>query len=150
MPPSDRRLHDGRIVTTRADLLRRLGVPATTGEAWYRDRDRNGHPPPVAAVGRRRYFDEATLLAWVHTQLHPAPAPARIVRNGRTLVSRAELARLAGLAEPVLADLYARRATTRHPVAVHRHRSDLYFDETEALAWHSARLAAPSRRRSGR
>lgn len=137
------------MVTTRAELMRRLGVPQRTGETWYRDRDRNGHPEPVAAVGRRRYFDEAVLLAWVHAQLHPEPAPARIVRGGRTLVSRTELARLTGLPEVVLADLHARRATTRHPVAVHRHRCDLYFDETEALAWHAARVAASSRGRAG-
>jgi hypothetical protein len=137
------------MVTTRAELLRRVGVPHRTGDAWYRDRERNGHPHPVSAVGRRRYFDEVVLLAWVHAQLHPEPAPARIVRGGRTLVSRAELAHLAGLPETVLADLHARRATTRHPVAVHRHRHVVYFDETDALAWHTARAAAPSRRRTG-
>jgi predicted DNA-binding transcriptional regulator AlpA len=129
------------MVTTRADLLRRTGVPHSTGDAWYRDRDRNGHPPPVAAVGRRLYFDEALLLSWVRTQLHPGPPPDRVVRNGRSLVSRAELARLSGLSESVLADLYARRATTRHPAAVHRDRRHLYFDETESLAWCSARVA---------
>jgi hypothetical protein len=142
----DRRVHDGRTVVRREDLMRQAGVDHATAENWYRDRAHNGHPLPVLAVGRLLYFDERSLLAWVDAQLDPAPPEPRIVRRGRTLVTRPELARLTGLTEATVAGLYARRATTGHPAAVHRDRRHLYFDEQETLAWHAARTTERPRR----
>jgi predicted DNA-binding transcriptional regulator AlpA len=142
----DRRLHDGRTVVRREDLMREVGVDQTTAENWYRDRAHNGHPLPVLAVGRLLYFNEKSLLAWVDAQRDPAPPEPRIVRRGRTLVTRPELARLTGLSEATVAGLYARRATTGHPAAVHRDRRHLYFDEQETLAWHAARTSGRPRR----
>lgn len=138
----DRREHEGRSVIARGDLMRQAGVRPATAENWYRDRAHNGHPRPVLAVGRRLYFDEEALLAWVDAQTDPAPPPSRILRGGRSLVLRAEIVRLTGLSEDALADLYAHRATTGHPEAVHRDRRHLYFDERETLGWHAARTAA--------
>lgn len=114
----------------------------SVAEAWYGNRAHNGHPAPVLASGRRLYFDEAALLAWVRAQLDPAAAPPRIVRGGRLLVTRGELARLTGLSETALRHIYANRAVTGHPEVVHRDRRDLYFDERASLDWHAARLAA--------
>jgi predicted DNA-binding transcriptional regulator AlpA len=142
----DRRVHDGRTVVRREDLMREVGVDQATAENWYRDRAHNGHPLPVLAVGRLLYFDEKSLLAWVDAQRDPAPPEPRIVRRGRTLVTRPEVARLTGLSEATVAGLYARRATTGHPAAVHRDRRHLYFDEQETLAWHAARISDRSRR----
>ena len=126
--------------------MREVGVDQATAENWYRDRTHNGHPLPVLAVGRQLYFDERSLLAWIDAQRDPAPPEPRIVRRGRTLVTRPELARLTGLSEATVAGLYARRATTGHPAAVHRDRRHLYFDEQETLAWHVARTGARPRR----
>jgi predicted DNA-binding transcriptional regulator AlpA len=142
----DRRVHDGRTVVRREDLMREVGVHRATAENWYRDRAHNGHPLPVLAVGRLLYFNEKSLLAWVDAQRDPAPPAPRIVRRGRTLVTRPEVARLTGLSEATVAGLYARRATTGHPAAVHRDRRHLYFDEQETLAWHAARISDRSRR----
>ena len=130
----------------REDLMREAGIDHATAENWYRDRAHNGHPLPVLAVGRLRYFDEDALITWIDAQLDPAPPEPRIVRRGRTLVTRPELARLTGLSEATVAGLYARRATTGHPPAVHRDRRHLYYDEQETLAWHAARTAARTRR----
>ena len=135
-------MHKGRPVVTRAALMREAMVSRCVAEAWYGNRVHNGHPRPVLAYGRSLYFDEATLLAWVHLQLDPAAAPPRIVRGGRNLVTRTELAHLTGLSEAALRHIYANRALTGHPEVVHRDRSALYFDENVSLAWHLARLAA--------
>jgi predicted DNA-binding transcriptional regulator AlpA len=143
----DRRVHDRRTVVRREELMREVGVDQTTAENWYRDRAHNGHPLPVLAVGRQLYFDERALRAWIEAQLDPAPPEPRIVRHGRTLVSRPELARLTGLSEATVAGLHARRTTTGHPAAVHRDRHHLYFDERETLAWHAARTGARRRPR---
>jgi hypothetical protein len=122
--------------------MREAMVSRCVAEAWYGNRVHNGHPRPVLAYGRILYFDEATLLAWVHLQLDPAAAPPRIVRGGRNLVTRTELAHLTGLSEAALRHIYANRALTGHPEVVHRDRRALYFDENVSLAWHLARLAA--------
>ena len=135
-------MHKGRSVVTRATLLREVMVDRTVAEAWYVNRAHNGHPGPVLASGRRLYFDEVALLAWIHVQLNPAEAPPRIVRGGRSLVTRAELARLTGLSVTALRDIYANRAVTGHPEVVHRDRRDVYFDEDASLAWHALRLAS--------
>lgn len=135
-------MYKGRSVVTRATLLREVMVDRAVAQAWYVNRAHNGHPGPVLASGRRLYFDEAALLAWIHVQLDPTEPPPRIVRGGRSLVTRAELARLTGLSETALRDIYANRAITGHPEVVHRDRRDLYFDEDASLAWHTARLAA--------
>jgi predicted DNA-binding transcriptional regulator AlpA len=129
-------MHNGRPVIDRGELVRRLGIGQSTAEAWYRDRDRNGHPAPVLAVGRRLFFDEAELLAWARQHAHPAD---RITREGRTLVARAEVGRLTGLSQPALHALYAQRATSGHPEPAYRAGRRLYFDEAEVLAWDQAR-----------
>lgn len=128
-------------MVTRVALMREAKVDLSVAEAWYLNRAHNGHPGPVLAAGRRLYFDEAALLAWVQVQLNPPTAPARIIRGGRPLVTRAELARLTGLTEAALRDIYANRAVTGHPEVVHRDRRNLYFDEHASLAWHAARRA---------
>ncbi len=135
-------MHKGRSVVTRATLMREVRVDRAVAEGWYLNRAHNGHPGPVLAAGRRLYFDEAALLAWIHVQLDPTEPPPRIVRRGRALVTRAELARLTGLSEAALRDIYANRAITGHPEVVHRDRRNLYFDEHVSLAWHTARLAS--------
>jgi hypothetical protein len=137
-------------VVTRDALMRDAMVDNAVAEAWYGNRTHNGYPRPVLASGRTLYFDEAALLAWVQAQLDPAAAAPRIVRGGRNLVTRPELARLTGLSEAVLRHLYANRAVTGHPEVVHRVRRDLYFDEHASLAWHVARLAGPRRGRQPR
>jgi len=142
MSSAERRIHKGRSVVTRAALMRDVMVDRVVAEAWYVNRAHNGHPGPVLAVGRNLYFDEATLLAWIDVQLNPAQAPARIVRGGRKLVTRSELARLTGLSEAALRDIYANRSVTGHPEVVHRDRRDLYFDEHASLTWHAARVAS--------
>lgn len=129
-------------MVTRATLLREVIVDRAVADGWYINRAHNGHPGPVLASGRRLYFDEAALRGWIQGQLNPADAPPRIVRGGRSLVTRAELARLIGLSEAALRDIYANRAVTGHPEVVHRDRRDLYFDEHASLAWHAARLAS--------
>jgi hypothetical protein len=71
-------------------------------------------------------------------------APARITRAGRSLITRAELARLSGLSPNSLTSLYAQRARTGHPPAaeVDPARGSLYFDEELMLRWHHARRRA--------
>jgi hypothetical protein len=138
---AERRIHKGRSVVTRTALMHEVMIDRAVAEAWYINRAHNGHPGPVLASGRRLYFDEAALLAWIDVQLNPAQAPPRIIRGGRKLVTRAELARLTGLSETALRDIYANRSVTGHPEVVHRERRDLYFDEHASLAWHAARLA---------
>lgn len=68
-------------------------------------------------------------------------APPRIVRAGRSLVTRAEVARLSGVAKSTLATLYSHRRQNGHPPAVHTHPEygALYFDEEETLRWHRGR-----------
>jgi predicted DNA-binding transcriptional regulator AlpA len=132
-------MHDGRPVIDRAELVRRLGLGRSTAEAWYRDRERNGHPAPVLTVGRRLFFDEADLLARAHRRVEPGD---RIARDGRTLVNRVEVGRLTGLSQPALHALYARRATSGHPEPAYRDGRRLYFDEAEVVAWDQARRAA--------
>lgn len=126
----------------RGELVARLGIGRSTAETWYRDRDRNGHPAPVLTHGRRLYFDEAELLAWARNHMQSVPAAGRIVRDGRTLISRTEAGRLLGLSEPRLLGLYAQRATSGHPDPVHREGRRLYFDEAAILAWDQQRRAA--------
>jgi len=136
-------------VVTRDALMRDAVVDRAVAEAWYGNRAHNGYPRPVLASGRILYFDEAALLARVQVQRDPTAAAPRIVRGGRTLVTRTELARLTGLSEAVLRHLYANRAVTGHPEVVHRVRPDLYFDERASLAWRVARraVARPGARR---
>ena len=140
-------MHKGRPVVTRAALMREALVDRAVAEAWYGNRGHNGYPRPVLASGRNLYFDEAALLAWVHLQLDPTVAAPRIVHGGRSLVARAELARLTGLSEAALRDIYANRAVTGHPEVVHRDRRALYFDEHASLVWHLARLPGAERGR---
>jgi predicted DNA-binding transcriptional regulator AlpA len=70
------------------------------------------------------------------------PVPDRITRDGRTLITRAEVARLTGLSESAVAGLYSRRAASGHPNAVHRDGRWLYFDEHDILDWHHRRQTA--------
>ena len=134
-------------MVTRDALMRDAVVDRAVAEAWYGNRAHNGYPRPALAYGRTLYFDEAALLAWVQIQRDPTAAAPRIVRGGRTLVTRTELARLTGLSEAVLRHLYVNRAVTGHPKVVHRVRRDLYFDERASLAWHVARRAVARRGR---
>lgn len=140
-PVAGAAVSEGRPVITRADLIARLGIARSTAETWYRHRDTNGHPEPVRTVGRQLYFDEDAILAWARAQLDSAPPPARIVRDGRALITRAELSRQTGLSSSALAGLYSRRADTGHPEAARRDGAWLYFDEAGTLAWHAARNA---------
>lgn len=122
--------------------MHRLDISQSTAETWYRDRAHNGHPDAVLSIGRRLYFDEAAILRWARHQLQPAPPPARIEREGRSLITRAELARITGLSEATLTALYSHRTDSGHPEIAHRDRRWLYFDEADALAWHQRRQSA--------
>lgn len=76
-------------------------------------------------------------------------APARVVRSGRSLITRAELSRLCGLSSGALGSLYSQRANNGHPPAVETDpvRGTLYFDEEQALRWHyTRRRVNPPRR----
>lgn len=140
-----RRQHGGRPVITRAEVIAALGIGRSTAEGWYRDRATNGHPEPVATEGRLLLWDEKELLAFAREQLDPAPTPDRIVRDGRTLITRAEAARLCRFAESHLLALYAQRAETGHPEVVHREGRRVYFDEVAMRAfiaqWRAAKVA---------
>lgn len=141
-PIPERREHEDRTVINRGELMRQVGVSQGTAERWYRERHDNGHPEAVVTMGRRLYFDEAQLIGWARAHLdRPAP-PARIVRDGRTLITREELRRLTGLAEVTVTTLYSQRASSGHPPAVHRDGLWLYFDEADVLGWHAHRLEA--------
>lgn len=139
--PATQRVHSGRPVITREDLVRELGVGRSTAEAWYRNRATNGHPEPVVVVGRRLYFDEHDLINWVQAHWAQAPPKGRITHDGRALVTRVELSRLTGLSVSALAALYSQRAGSGHPAASHRDGRTLYFDEADALAWAQKRRA---------
>lgn len=141
-PIPERREHEGRTVINRGELMRQVGVSQGTAERWYRERPDNGHPEAVLTVGRRLYFDEVQLIGWARAQLDRAGPPARIVRDGRTLITREELCRLTGLAEVTVTALYVQRASSGHPPAVHRDGLWLYFDEADVLDWHARRLEA--------
>jgi hypothetical protein len=137
-------MHEGRPVINRAEFMRQLGIARVTAERWYRARRENGHPAPVLTLGHSLYFDEAALLAWgrAQQQRRRANPQARIIRDGRTLVNRAELARMIGVGEQHLASLYAQRARTGHPEAVLREGRSLYFDEADCREWHHRYTAA--------
>jgi hypothetical protein len=97
----------------------------------------NGHPEPVLRDGRRLFFDEDELLSWGRAQLERRTnPPARITRDGRTLITRAELGRITGLSEQHLAGLYSQRAENGHPEAALRESQWLYFDELACREWH--------------
>jgi predicted DNA-binding transcriptional regulator AlpA len=138
----ERRMHEGRPVINRAEFQRQLGIARATAERWYQDRASNGHPEPVLREGRRLFFDEAELLAWGRAQQERRTPPPRITRDGHTLITRAELARITGVSEQHLAGLYSQRAESGHPEAVHREGQFLYFDEAECREWHDRYTAA--------
>jgi hypothetical protein len=121
--------------------MRQVGIGQSAAEAWYRDRAMNGHPEPVLTVGRRLYFDEETVLGWARSRLDRTEPPPRIIRNGRMLVTGAEIGRLTGLSEQALAGLYARRAKNGLPEATHQERRFLYFDEDAVCEWDRRRRA---------
>jgi hypothetical protein len=94
VPGPEPRIHEGRPVSNRAELMRQVGISQSAAEAWYRDRATNGHPEPVLTVGRRLFFDEETALGWAHSRLDQTDPPPRITRTGRTLITRAEIGQL--------------------------------------------------------
>jgi hypothetical protein len=63
------------------------------------------------------------------------------------LVTRAEVARLSGVAKSTLATLYSHRGQNGHPPAVHTHPEygTLYFDEEATLRWHRRRQGLVSK-----
>ena len=63
------------------------------------------------------------------------PAPQRLVHEGRTVITRAELSRLLGIERQSLYNLYQDRERNGHPEHVHRAGNLLYFDEQEMLTW---------------
>lgn len=133
----ERRTHEGRPVINRAEFMRQLGIARATAERWYQDRAANGHPEPVLRDGRRLFFDEDTLLSWGRAQVERRTSPpARITRDGRSLITRAELARITGLSEQHLAGLYSQRADSGHPETAHREGQIVYFDEDQVREWH--------------
>jgi predicted DNA-binding transcriptional regulator AlpA len=142
VPRPHRLVRDGRALIDRTELIRLLGISRPTAERWFRDREDNAHPPPVLVVGRTMYFDETDLVTWARARIGRPGAAPRVNRDGRTLITRAELARLTGWTEQYLTDLYSLRATSGHPEAVHREGPRLYFDESQCLSWYERHRAA--------
>lgn len=67
----------------------------------------------------------------------PKYPPTRL-RDGRTLISRAEQTARTGMSPQRLSALYAERAHNGMPEPVDRVNRVLYWDETEWTAWHDA------------
>lgn len=76
-----------------------LGVPKTTAEGWYRDRDRTGHPEKAGRIGRTDYWFEDEWTAWHQAYLRgKIESLTRVDRSGDAdeLVDAAEAARMLG------------------------------------------------------
>ncbi|WP_060633966.1 hypothetical protein [Pseudonocardia sp. EC080610-09] len=133
MRTPDRHVIDGRAVLTRTALCQQLGIGQSTAERLWRERGHNGHPPVVHREGRRQWWDEQAMTAFVETAGHSAPD--QINHEGRVLRTRTDLARRAGVSPTHLQDLYTLRATSGHPERVLRRGRRDYFDSAEFDTW---------------
>ena len=103
----DRHVVDGRTVLNRAAICTSFGVSVSTAERWWRERATNGHPPVAYREGRRQWWDEQAMRAFVDAG---RGEPDQLTHENRTLLGRAALARRYRVSEQYLTDLYHRRA----------------------------------------
>lgn len=94
----DRRVVDGRVLLSRAELARRSKTPERHLARWWAERAENGHPAGVR-FGRKLYHDQELWLAWYDTlQAHRRAGLTVIDRSGDSdeLVGLTEAARVLG------------------------------------------------------
>lgn len=126
---------DERPVISRADMAAR-GVPRTTVDGWYRDRDRTGYPEKAGRIGRTDYWYEDEWTAWYQAHLRDKTgALTQVDRSGDPddLVDAAEAARML-------------RYASRY--VIHANRRLRYFPEPDAYGPVSRGRPAPLWKRS--
>ena len=112
------------------------GVPATTVNGWYRNRDRTGHPEKAGRIGRTDYWYEDEWTAWYQAYKRAKiDSLTQVDRRGDPddLVDATEAARMLR---------YANRNV------IHANRSLGYFPEPDAYGTTSKGLRAPLWKRS--
>ncbi|GJF01449.1 hypothetical protein PSD17_04130 [Pseudonocardia sp. D17] len=61
---TDVAVFEGREVVSRRRLAQRLGISESQLALLYSQRNQSGHPEHVATIGRRKFWDEAEVVAW--------------------------------------------------------------------------------------
>lgn len=135
----DRHVVHGRTVLNRAAICATYGVAVSTAERWWRERATNGHPPVAYREGRRQWWDEQAMRAFIDTG---RGEPDQLTHESRVLLGRAALARRYGVSEQYLTDLYHRRTDNGHPEPVTRQGRRLYWDPDLMDSWWEQRQAA--------
>lgn len=117
---------NGRRVLTRRELADEHSVSVTYLEKLYREREVNGHPPPVDNTpGRELMWDATEWRRW-HKKL----------TNTAGLESRKDLQDRTGLAPSTLELLYRERAVNGHPPPEKTVGNTMYWDPKTWDAWY--------------
>lgn len=131
---------EGRVLLSRHGICTTFGIGRATAERWWRHRASNGHPPVAWRQGRRQWWDEQAMRAFVD-HLTSSP-PARLDQDGETLVTRAALAQRFHVSIQHLANLYSDREATGHPRPARRAGRQLYWSLDKMDAWWQHHQAA--------
>jgi hypothetical protein len=108
---ADRRVIDGRVMVTPAELARISGEPEATLTRWYVGRAANGHPEGLR-LDKRRYVDEQEWMAWYRGHKKTLKAGLTPVdRSGDPdeLLNTTQAAKLLGYTNPSTITNYVRR-----------------------------------------
>ncbi|WP_226367355.1 hypothetical protein [Pseudonocardia sp. ICBG162] len=134
MGTPDRHVVDGRTVLTRAALCETFGIARHQAERLWSKRAMNQHPPAVLREGARQWWDQEEMARFL-AAVTGRKSPETIEVDGRTLHSRAALARHVGVSVTYLRDIYHRRKDDPPPAPVLRRGRSDYFDAQAWQAW---------------
>ncbi|HZZ52347.1 MAG TPA: hypothetical protein VFE65_36075 [Pseudonocardia sp.] len=114
-PPPGRIVHDGRVLISRAEFARLVGLSTSSLASLYSRRAESGHPTAVHIDPTRGalYFDEEEALRWTRARRranHPRPAgQVDFSGDADDLVTMTEAAHILGYAGPATIRSYLSR-----------------------------------------